>query len=81
MPLLIRFLRFDGLPAVNVFNATYPNSTWLHIPIDHEENFLSDGVLRNLSLKASRPSSSIFGVVFYLEDTTRIQQQVKELSS
>ncbi|XP_046643981.1 transmembrane protein 8B-like [Daphnia pulicaria] len=70
------FLRHDGLPIVNVFNASYPNFTWVYQPIDYEENFLSDGLQQRLTIHPRQPSSSvIFGVVFFLEDAARIQQQ------
>jgi hypothetical protein len=77
----LRFLRHDGLPIVNVFNASYPNFTWVYQPIDYEENFLSDGLQQRLTIHPRQPSSSvIFGVVFFLEDAARIQQQVSTTS-
>lgn len=71
-----RFLRHDGLPIVNVFNASYPNFTWVYQPIDYEENFLSDGLQKRLTIYPRQLSSVVFGIVFFLEDAARIQQQV-----
>ncbi|XP_057371417.1 transmembrane protein 8B-like [Daphnia carinata] len=69
------FLRHDGLPIVNIFNASYPNFTWIYQPVDYEENFFSDGLEQRLTIYPRKPSSAIFGAVFVLEDVTRIQQK------
>jgi len=67
-------LRHKGLPIVNLNNATYPNDTWIHRPVDYEMNFLSDGQYNTISINSSK-SSSLFGTAFILDDTARIQQQ------
>lgn len=49
--------------------------------MDYEENFVSDGLQRRLTIYPRKPSSIVFGVVFVLEDFARIQQQVRELAN
>lgn len=71
-----RYLRHDGLPIVNVQNASYPNYTWVNEPVDYEINFLSDSLPHNLTINFRDSSLMIFGAAFLMEESTKIQQDV-----
>ena len=77
--LFIRYLRHDGLPIVNVQNATYPNYTWVDQPIDYEINFLSDSLPHRLTIHPRENSLMVFGAAFLMEESTKIQQDVSFL--
>lgn len=76
------YLRYGGLPVVNVKRSTYPPGTWLDRPFDWQLNLLSDGQYRTLLVPApptppdTDAAAALYGAAVVLDDSSAIQQQV-----
>lgn len=75
---LLRYLRHGGLPIVNIKNAIYPNNTWVDEEFHYEMNFPSDNEYYELVVEPKQ-GSTLFGVSLILDDSNRIQQQVRRI--